>query len=137
VEKRNRYLAGLIRKPTSEVSEADEANESDHEDAEVKENKNNEKLLKRLYQAAERDIEQDQGNEEAEAVNDEKENVLGKLNKGLIDVHTKTDRSVHNYESWVRTKEHQEKLKKVLVMEAKKDMYEKLVKKQAELDQLN
>ena len=38
---------------------------------------------------------------------------------------------------WVRTKEHQEKLKKVLILEAKKDLYEKLVKKQAELDQIN
>ena len=41
---------------------------------------------------------------------------------------------VFNYESWVRTKDHQEKLKKSLVWEAKKDMYEKLVQKQAELD---
>lgn len=37
----------------------------------------------------------------------------------------------------MRTKDHQEKLKKVLVYEAKKDMYERLFKKQAELDQMN
>jgi hypothetical protein len=42
-----------------------------------------------------------------------------------------------NYESWVRTKEYEEKLKKVLALEAKKKMYEKLVKRQAELYQLN
>lgn len=57
----------------------------------------------------------------------------------MIEAHTKQEVGKHtmNYEGWVRTKEHQEKLKKVLVLEAKKDMYEKLVKKQAELDQLN
>ena len=38
---------------------------------------------------------------------------------------------------WLRVKEHQEKLKKVLVREAKKDLYERLVAEQAELDQQN
>jgi hypothetical protein len=58
VENRNRYLANLVRKPTSEVSEVDEDNETDNEEDEsIKENKTNEKLLKRLYKAAERDIE--------------------------------------------------------------------------------
>jgi len=38
---------------------------------------------------------------------------------------------------WVRTKEHQVKLKKVLVLEAKRDLYEKLLKRQAEQDQRN
>lgn len=57
VEKRNRYLANLIKKPKSEVSEIDEGDESDEQDEGTKENKANEKLLKRLYKAAERDIE--------------------------------------------------------------------------------
>jgi hypothetical protein len=63
VEKRNRYLAQLVRKPTSEVSEIDEESEMDG-DEQANENRTNEKLLKRLYKAAERDIEQDQGNHE-------------------------------------------------------------------------
>ena len=60
VEKRNRYLQQLVRKQTSEVSEVDE--ESDMSgDEQANENRTNEKLLKRLYKAAERVIEQDQG----------------------------------------------------------------------------
>jgi hypothetical protein len=55
VEKRNRYLAQLVRKPTSEVSEIDEESEMDG-DEQANENRTNEKLLKRLYKAAERDI---------------------------------------------------------------------------------
>lgn len=67
VEKRNRYLAGLVRKQTSEVSEVDEDVDSNAEqDAGDKESRANEKLLKRLYKAAERDIQQDQGHEVAE-----------------------------------------------------------------------
>ena len=97
------------------------------------EDKRNEKLMKRLCQRADAEIELDQGAHETDAP---KENVLGELNKGLIEAHTKqeTNSNILNYESWVRTKDHQEKLKKVLVYEAKKDMYERLVKKQAELD---
>ena len=38
---------------------------------------------------------------------------------------------------WIRVKAHQERLKKVLVREAKKDLYERLVAEQAELDQMN
>jgi hypothetical protein len=58
VEKRNRYLQQLVRKQTSEVSEVEE--ESDMSgDEQANENRTNEKLLRRLYKAAERDIEQD------------------------------------------------------------------------------
>ena len=38
---------------------------------------------------------------------------------------------------WIRLKEHQEKLRKVLIHEAKKDIYEKLIQEQAILDQEN
>ena len=38
---------------------------------------------------------------------------------------------------WLRVKEHQEKLRKALVREAKKDLYERLVAEQAELDRQN
>lgn len=38
---------------------------------------------------------------------------------------------------WLRVKEHQERLKKVLVREAKKDLYERLIAEQAELDKMN
>jgi hypothetical protein len=105
VEKRNLYLQQLVRKQTSEVSEVEE--ESDMSgDEQANENRTNEKLLKRLYKAAERDIEQDQGAEEGQS--EPKEHVLGELNKGLIEAHTKYDdgKSKMNYESWVRTKEH-------------------------------
>ena len=42
-----------------------------------------------------------------------------------------------SHDMWLRIKEHQERLKKVLVLEAKKDLYERLVAEQAELDQEN
>ena len=38
---------------------------------------------------------------------------------------------------WLRVKEHSERLRKVLVREAKKDLYERLVAEQAELDRHN
>ena len=42
-----------------------------------------------------------------------------------------------SHDMWLRVKEHQERLKKVLVREAKKDLYERLVAEQAELDKFN
>lgn len=42
-----------------------------------------------------------------------------------------------SHDMWLRVKEHQERLKSVLVLEAKKDLYERLVAEQAELDQEN
>ena len=57
---------------------------------------------------------------------------MGELNRGLIDAHTLQGSSAKrdlNHEMWVRQKEHQEQLKRRLVYEAKKDLYEKLVKK--------
>ena len=57
-----------------------------------------------------------------------------------IEMHTKNEapmRNQLNHEMWNRIKEHQEKLRKVLIKEAKKDIYEKLIQEQAVLDQEN
>ena len=42
-----------------------------------------------------------------------------------------------NHEQWLRIKEHQERLRKVLVFEAKKDLFEKMIMEQAALDKEN
>ncbi len=46
-------------------------------------------------------------------------------------MHTKNEIEVAaaqvSHDQWLRTKEHQERLRKVLVWEAKKDLYEKMV----------
>ena len=61
VQRRNKYLANLAdNKP---ISEDQEDSEDDMDGSEQhKEDRVNEKLLKRLYKAAAKDIEQDQGN---------------------------------------------------------------------------
>ena len=42
-----------------------------------------------------------------------------------------------NHDAWLRIKEHQERLRKVLVYEAKKDLFEKMIMEQAGLDKEN
>ena len=42
-----------------------------------------------------------------------------------------------SHAQWLRIKEHQERLRKVLVFEAKKDLFEKLIIEQAALDREN
>ena len=42
-----------------------------------------------------------------------------------------------NHDTWLRIKEHQERLKKVLLFEAKKDLFEKMIMEQAALDKEN
>jgi len=41
------------------------------------------------------------------------------------------------HEEWIRSKEHQQSLREVLIHEAKRDTYEKLMMKQAEQDEKN
>ena len=41
------------------------------------------------------------------------------------------------HDQWLRTKEHQERLRKVLVYEAKKDLFERMIMEQAALDKEN
>ena len=119
------------------MSEVPEGEESDEEGDEEKNNEN-EKLVRRLYKASEKFIEEDQGHANAGENVQPNQAILGEQNKAMIEAHTSQGgKSTFNYEAWVRTKDHQEKLKKSLVWEAKKDMYEKLVMKQAELDQQN
>ena len=42
-----------------------------------------------------------------------------------------------SHDQWLRIKEYQERLRKVLVFEAKKDLFEKMIMEQAALDQEN
>ena len=42
-----------------------------------------------------------------------------------------------SHEHWLRIKEHQERLRKVLVYEAKRDIYEKMILEQAALENEN
>lgn len=67
---------------------------------------------------------------------------MGSVEKAMIGQHTKESsakltKTQVNHDMWLRVKEHQERLKKVLVREAKKDIYERLVAEQAELDKYN
>ena len=56
-------------------------------------------------------------------------------------MHTKEEQAVARaqlgHDQWLRTKEHQERLRKVLVYEAKKDLFEKMIMEQAALDKEN
>ena len=42
-----------------------------------------------------------------------------------------------SYEEWIRCKDHQQSLREVLILEAKRDLYEKFLRMQAELDERN
>lgn len=48
--------------------------------------------------------------------------------KTMIEAATAPKQTV-SYEQWYRQKEHQQKLREVLTLEAKRDLYEKLLKK--------
>ena len=103
-----------------------------------RENLNNEKLLKRLYKAAQAEINQEQPVKHHEGA---EESAMGGQDRAVLDMHTKNEAAMQrnqlNHDMWVRIKEHQERLRKVLVHEAKKDLYEKLVQEQAYLDKEN
>ena len=116
---------------------------------EERENLTNEKLLQRLYKAAGKELAQHAAEEGQNAINEgdeenqdpqRNESAMGQLSQAIIKQHTDeaalADKKL-NHEMWCRTKEHQERLKKVLVMEAKRDLYEKLLRRQAEQDQRN
>ena len=65
---------------------------------------------------------------------------MGNVDRQVLEMHTKADserKAQLNHDMWVRIKEHQERLRKVLVHEAKKDLYEKLIQEQAMLDKEN
>ena len=59
----------------------------------------------------------------------------------MLDLHRKEEAQLAkaqiNHDHWLRIKEHQERLRKVLVFEAKKDLFEKMILEQAALDKEN
>ena len=133
LRQRNKYLANLAAQKKGGTGDSDEDNDSEEQEDEAdmdeqeRENRVNEKLLQRLYKAAQNEL--DQGEPERHYEGQEK-SAMGGVDRAVLEMHTKTDseRKVHlNHDMWVRVKEHQERLRKVLVHEAKKDLYEKLV----------
>ena len=104
----------------------------------------NEKLLKRLYKAAQADIDANDAGENANPqvhFQGEDESKMGPIDKSVLDMHRQHEQEVAkaqiNHDAWLRIKEHQERLRKVLVYEAKKDLFEKMIMEQAALDKEN
>lgn len=66
---------------------------------------------------------------------------MGQVDQSILQMHRSNENEVakaqvsHDY--WLRIKEHQERLRKVLVYEAKKDLFEKMIMEQAALDKEN
>jgi hypothetical protein len=102
-------------------------------DEEERENLKNEKLLKRLYKAADHEHRQAV---RFENVAEGGDRVMDDQNRALIQQAVEGRHKI-SHEEWIRCKEHQQSLREVLIQEAKRDLYEKLVRKQAELDQRN
>ena len=104
----------------------------------------NEKLLKRLYKAAQADLDAHGGDgygdeDQQPLVHFKQDTKLGAIDKGVLDRHAHDDKYAVkvSHEHWLRIKEHQERLRKVLVFEAKKDLFEKMIMEQAALDRDN
>ena len=96
-------------------------------DEQERENLVNEKLLKRLYKAAQDEIDEQQQEKQHEQP---EQSAMEGQDRAVIDMHTQNQaqmRNQVNHNMWIRLKEHQEKLRKVLIHEAKKDIYEKLI----------
>lgn len=92
-----------------------------------------------MYKAAQNEI--NDGKEEkvhfAEEENhgNNDEAAMSGLNKALIDQHREVNgKPKLTHDQWLRLKEHQRNLRKALISEAKRDLFEKLVQKQAELE---
>lgn len=64
------------------------------------------------------------------------ENAIDKQNRALIQ-HSKLNKKKITHEEWIRCKEHQQNLREVLILEAKRDLYEKFLMMQAEQDERN
>lgn len=66
---------------------------------------------------------------------------MGNIDKSMLDMHRQEEQEVAkvqvNHDYWLRIKEHQERLRKVLVFEAKRDLFEKMIMEQAALDKEN
>ena len=92
-----------------------------------------------MYKAAQNEINDGKeekvhfAEEENHANNDEA--AMSGLNKALIDQHREVNgKPKLTHDQWLRLKEHQRNLRKALISEAKRDLFEKLVQKQAELE---
>jgi hypothetical protein len=91
-----------------------------------------------LYKAAQNEI-NDGKEEKVHFAEDEHhgndEAAMSGLNKALIDQHREVNgKPKLTHDQWLRLKEHQRNLRKALISEAKRDLFEKLVQKQAELE---
>ena len=67
---------------------------------------------------------------------DENGGPIDAQNQALIQ-QAKTHKKKITHEEWIRSKEHQNTLREVLILEAKRDLYEKLMLKQAQQDEEN
>lgn len=116
------------------AAQTDDDEDSDGLNEEEREHLNNEKLLSRLYKAA--DIEHDAKVRFDEAEGSGAENVMDQQNRALIQQSKDHKRKI-THEEWIRCKEHQASLREVLLHEAKRDLYEKLLAAQAKQDEKN
>lgn len=66
---------------------------------------------------------------------------MGQVDKSVLEMHRQGEHEIAkaqvSHDQWLRIKEHQERLRKVLVWEAKKDLFEKMIMEQAALDKDN
>ena len=93
-------------------------------------------MLNRLYKAA--DLDNNENNYHVRFANEnvDENGVIDKQNQALINQAMANKKKV-SHEEWIRSKEHQKTLREVLIQEAKRDTYEKLLVKQAEQDAIN
>jgi len=60
---------------------------------------------------------------------------MSPLNKAIIDQHREQNGEAKlSHDQWLRLKEHQRRLRKALILEAKRDLFEKLAQKQASIE---
>ena len=73
--------------------------------------------------------------------NPAEESKMGQVDKSVLEMHRQGEQEIAKvqvgHDQWLRIKEHQERLRKVLVWEAKKDLFEKMIMEQAALDKEN
>ena len=63
--------------------------------------------------------------------------VMSPLNNAIIQQTKEKGQGSLTHDQWMRQKEHQAKLRKALILEAKKDLFEKLAQKQFMIEQEN
>jgi len=102
LKKRDKYYADLAekKKPSGESEEDDEdyLDEEDEDmDPQTRENIVNEKLLKRLYKAAQADIDAQENEDERAAkvqFDEAGESKLGQVDKSMLEMHIKNEKDV-------------------------------------------